>query len=61
LSRRGGLSVRRGSCFEWHVRDANGVPRQWIQKIRRAMATLVPQFNTWRMVQDYATKYYVTK
>jgi hypothetical protein len=29
--------------------------------IRRAMVTLVPQFNTWRMVQDYATKYYLTK
>jgi starch phosphorylase len=42
-------------------RDANGIPRQWIQKIRRAMVTLVPQFNTWRMVQEYATRYYVTK
>ena len=29
--------------------------------IRRAMVTLVPQFNTWRMVQDYAKKYYVAK
>jgi len=42
-------------------RDSNGVPRAWIQRIRRAMATLVPQFNTWRMVQDYTRKYYVTK
>jgi starch phosphorylase len=46
-------------CF--YDRDANGVPREWIRKIRRAMVTLVPQFNTWRMVQDYATKYYLTK
>jgi starch phosphorylase len=44
-------------CF--YSRDANGLPRQWIQKIRRAMVTLVPQFNTWRMVQDYTQKYYV--
>ena len=44
-------------CF--FNRDANGIPRQWIQKIRRAMLTLVPQFNTWRMVQEYATKYYL--
>ena len=46
-------------CF--FDRDATGIPRQWIQKIRRAMATLVPQFNTWRMVQEYARKYYLTK
>ena len=28
--------------------------------IRRAMATLVPRFNTWRMVQEYVYKYYKT-
>lgn len=39
-------------------RDANGIPRRWIQTIRRAMVTLVPQYNTWRMVQEYAQKYY---
>lgn len=44
-------------CF--FERDENGIPRRWIQKIRRAMVTLVPKFNTWRMVQEYATKYYV--
>ena len=42
-------------------RDANGIPRDWIQKIRRAMATLVPQFNTWRMVKEYAKKYYLPR
>ncbi|HUR47469.1 MAG TPA: alpha-glucan family phosphorylase, partial [Candidatus Saccharimonadales bacterium] len=42
-------------------RDASGLPRQWIQRIRRAMATLVPQYNTWRMVQDYTQKYYLPK
>jgi len=46
-------------CF--FNRDAQGVPRQWIQKIRRAMVTLVPQFNTCRMVQEYTRKYYLTK
>lgn len=43
----------------FYNRDAQGIPRQWIQKIRRAMVTLVPQFNTWRMVQEYAKKYYL--
>ena len=46
-------------CF--FNRDANGIPRQWIQKIRRAMITLVPQFNTWRMVEEYTRRYYLAK
>lgn len=46
-------------CF--FERDDNGIPRRWIQKIRRAMLTLVPKFNTWRMVQEYATRYYAPK
>jgi len=45
----------------FYERDANGIPRQWIQRIRRAMVTLVPQFSTWRMVEDYARKYYLTR
>lgn len=46
-------------CF--YKRDAQGIPREWIQKIRRAMISLVPKFNTWRMVQEYTEKYYLTK
>jgi alpha-glucan phosphorylase-like protein len=42
-------------------RDAQGLPRRWIAKIRRAMVTLVPQFNTWRMVREYTEKYYLTR
>jgi starch phosphorylase len=45
----------------FYNRDDRGVPRQWIKKIRRAMVTLVPQFNTWRMVQDYTRNYYLPK
>jgi starch phosphorylase len=44
-------------CF--YSRAANGVPRNWIQRIRRAMVTLVPRFNTWRMVQEYTREYYL--
>jgi starch phosphorylase len=46
-------------CF--YNRDAQGIPREWLQKIRRAMVTLVPKFNTWRMVQEYTQKYYLTR
>ena len=46
-------------CF--FDRDAQGIPRRWIQTIRRAMVTLVPQYSTWRMVQEYTQKYYLAK
>ena len=42
-------------------RDPQGIPRFWIEKIRRAMQTLIPQYNTDRMVAEYVTKYYLTK
>jgi starch phosphorylase len=44
----------------FYKRDEQGIPRQWIQRIRRAMITLVPQFTTERMVKEYAEKYYLT-
>jgi len=40
-------------------RDARGLPRRWLGMIRNAMATLVPQFNTGRMVQEYTRNYYL--
>lgn len=46
-------------CF--YNRDANGVPREWIAKIRSGFRTMAAQFNTWRMVKEYAEKYYLRK
>jgi glycogen phosphorylase len=45
----------------FYQRDAQGIPRQWIQRIRRAMVTLVPQFTTRRMVKEYVEKYYLAR
>jgi starch phosphorylase len=45
-------------CF--YERDERGIPRRWIAKIRRSMATLLPKFTTWRMVQEYTLKYYLS-
>ncbi len=45
----------------FYQRDPQGIPRQWIQRIRRAMVTLVPQFTTHRMVREYTEKYYLAK
>jgi len=44
-------------CF--YDRDERGVPRKWIAKIRHSMATMLPKFTTWRMVQEYVLKYYL--
>jgi len=45
----------------FYQRDAQGIPRQWLQRIRSAMSTLVPQFTTARMVKEYTEKYYASK
>jgi starch phosphorylase len=45
-------------CF--YDRDDRGIPCKWIAKIRRAMATLIPRFTTWRMVQEYVLEYYLS-
>jgi starch phosphorylase len=45
----------------FYNRDANGIPREWIKKIRHSMATLVAKYSTDRMVKDYVTKYYTAK
>ena len=46
---------------KFYNRDANGIPREWIGMIRRAMVTLVATFNTSRMVKDYTQKYYLPR
>ena len=46
-------------CF--YNRDDTGIPRQWLAKVRRAMTTLVPQYSTWRMVQEYTKKFYLPR
>ncbi|MFI5253327.1 MAG: alpha-glucan family phosphorylase [Bacteroidota bacterium] len=42
----------------FYERDQQGIPRKWIAKIRRAMRTIIPVYNTHRMVAEYAAKYY---
>ncbi len=45
----------------FYNRDAQGIPREWIQWIRRTMITLVPQFTTDRMVKEYTHQYYQSR
>ena len=44
------------SYFE---RDADGLPRSWIARMRRAITTIGARFSSSRMVRDYAEKAYV--
>ncbi len=43
----------------FYKRDAGGLPREWIRRMKRSIMTLVPVFNTNRMVEQYAERCYV--
>ncbi len=45
----------------FYDRDQQGIPRAWLQRVRRAMMTLVPEYTTDRMVKEYTQKYYLPK
>jgi len=42
----------------FYARDNNGVPRQWIAMMKRAIESLAPRFNSNRMVEDYVRQIY---
>ncbi len=42
----------------FYQRDAVGIPKGWIKRMRNAIRTLIPVYNTNRMVMEYADKYY---
>ena len=43
----------------YYERDTDGVPHGWIKIIKNAITTIVPYFNTQRMLKDYATEAYL--
>jgi alpha-glucan phosphorylase-like protein len=45
---------------EFFDRDEDGIPRRWLKRIRNSMESLIPVFNTNRMVAEYVKKYYLT-
>ncbi|OLD76272.1 MAG: hypothetical protein AUI33_04980 [Ignavibacteria bacterium 13_1_40CM_2_61_4] len=42
----------------FYERDKHGIPRKWIARMRNAMRTIIPRYNTHRMVTEYAEKMY---
>lgn len=42
----------------YYERDENDLPRKWIAMMKRSIVTLVPEFNSDRMVEEYARRIY---
>jgi starch phosphorylase len=42
----------------FYERDAAGIPRAWVAMMKHAVQTLVPAFNSDRMVAEYAENIY---
>lgn len=45
----------------FYQRDKGDIPRKWIEKMRNAMRTIIPVYNTHRMVEEYTKRYYFPK
>ena len=43
----------------YQQRSADGLPADWLAKVKESIRTLAPQFSMRRMVKEYMTKYYV--
>jgi starch phosphorylase len=45
---------------EFYRSSADGIPRDWVARIRRSLRTLGPEFGAGRMLEDYEKKVYKT-
>ena len=43
----------------FYPRARDGLPREWIRRIKASMQKLAPVFNTYRMVREYSEEYYL--
>ena len=43
----------------FYARDAHGIPRGWVERIRASMASLAPQFSSNRMMREYVERHYL--
>lgn len=43
----------------FYDRGRDGLPRAWVQRMKTAIRTICPYFNTHRMMQDYVRKFYL--
>ena len=43
----------------FYERDTAGIPLQWLGMVKESMRTIIPQFNTYRMLEEYVKLMYV--
>jgi starch phosphorylase len=43
----------------YYARNADGLPVDWIKRMKNSMATVIPRFSTSRMVRDYTEQAYL--
>jgi glycogen phosphorylase len=43
----------------YHDRDEGGLPRAWLARVKRSIATVTPRFSSSRMVAEYAERAYL--
>lgn len=43
----------------FYERDANDIPRRWVEIVRQSILTVLPRFGTRRMVKEYVRRMYV--
>jgi len=46
---------------QFYDRDAAGLPRRWIQRMKASLRTIGPAFCSARMVKDYLVKVYAAE
>ncbi len=51
--------LEKESVTLFYQRGSDGLPREWIQRMKRSMQTCIPVFSTTRMVRDYAERFYL--
>jgi glycogen phosphorylase len=51
--------LERAVVPEFYARDAAGLPRRWLERMRRSMAALTPTYSSSRMARDYVEQYYL--
>ncbi len=52
-------ALESGVVPEFYARDATGIPRNWVARIRKSMANLTPVYTCTRAVDEYLSKAYL--
>jgi starch phosphorylase len=50
--------LREGVLREYHDRDDQGIPRDWVRRVKRSLKTNGPGFAAGRMLRDYQEGFY---